>query len=558
MKKIFYLFLFLLLLSSCIKEEFDIANIGIQAEVSPALAIPLVRGNIALNQILPDTKGNDVFLFIDNQDLLHVKYSMILDSFSLSDMITPVPTQDTSVVFKAGTFGTYDFPTNDFNANIPITSNRTLFYTFKPDENGMFLDSMVMKSGRLKIDIAADFKFTGDYLLEFPKVISPEGVPLKLKYSVVNGSAITSKYVDVTNYHIGLLDNAQEPNKLQVNYGLDIKRSTVNIADGAKIVCTLTTDNLIIDAAYGFLGFQSVDLNNQTINLDFSNQLLTGDLFLADPSIKLNMQNGFGFPMRTTLSPDMKAVTQNGTNIPFIVTPPNNPKNIAYPSFPTQIGQSVSDVLVIDNTTSNITDILAAKPTKITLGGKIEVNPDNNQNIYNFVTSNSYLKVSLDLDLPINFELRNLVYSDTLSVDLSEMIANLEDVTTLELDASFLNGLPLQFAAQLYFYNQKSPTDSEIALIPTDSLTNNNNGFLIASANTLNGKVSTPTATFQNISFSGEKLQKIKETKYLLLKVYLNTNQPGVGNNHNPVKIFSADNFSFKIGAKASFSVKTN
>jgi len=559
MKKIFYLSLLVLLLSACIKEEFDLTKVGIQADASPSLAVPLVYGNISLEQILPDTEGSDVYLFVDNQNLLHLKYGMLLDSFTLSDIITTVPDQDTAVVFKSGTFGNFDFSTNEFNAEIPITSNRTLYYTFKPDENEMFLDSMVMKSGRLKIDIQADFKFTGDYLLEFPFVISPQGEPLKLKYSVVDGSSITSKYVDVTNYHIGLVDdNTGEPNKLKVNYGLDIERSTVNIGDGAKIVCTLTTDDLIIDAAYGFLGFQSVDLDNQSIDFDFSNQLLTGDLYLAEPSIKLNLVNGFGFPMRTTLSSDMKAIAQDGTEIPFTVTPPNNPKNIAFPSFPAQVGQTVSDALVIDNTTSNIADILASKPTKITLGGKIEVNPDNNKTLYNFVTPNSYLKVSLDLDLPINFELRNLIYSDTLSVDLSDIIGNMEDVTNLELDVNFLNGLPLQLGTQLYFYNQKSESNTEMASLPTDSLMQNNTGFVIASASTLNGTVTTPTQTFQAISYKGEKLQKIKDTKYILLKVYLNTNQHGIGTNHNPVKVLSTDSFTFRIGAKAEASLKLN
>ncbi len=561
MKNLFVLLFLIFFVNACVKEEIDLEKISVEADANPSLAIPLVYGNVTLDQLLPNTEGEDVFLYTDSEDLLHIKYSSLLDSFSIEDILDIVPEQDTAVSFFSGSFGNdFDFSTNDFNNNIAITSEKTIFYTFKPaEDSGIEIDSMTIKSGQLKIDIQANFKFTGDYSLEFPYVISPSGEKLKVKYSVVDGSSVTSKYIDVTGYRVGLVEEGTNlPNKLKTIYSLNIKRSSTAISDGSEIECTVTTHNLNISSAYGFVGFQSMVLNEETIDLDFNNQLMSGNLYLASPSIKLNLENSFGLPMRATLSPNMRGIIEGGTDIPFVVNPPNNPKNLNFPAFPAQVGQTVTDQLVIDNNTSNISQLLEAMPNKIIFGGKFEANPENDQSIYNFITDKSYLKASLDLDLPIHLELKNLAFSDTLEMDLSDIIKNLEDVTKLELDVRFTNGLPLQLKAQLYFYEQKSPYNTEIALLPIDSLMQNNTGLLIASGTTQNGKVVNDTETFQNISITGTKLQKIKQTKYALLKIYLNTDQPGSGTVHNPVKVLSSDNFGFKIGAKASADVNMN
>lgn len=559
MKRILYLSLILFLFSSCVKDEIDVNKISPEIEASPSLNIPLAYGTISLDDLLvnTDTLG-DMELVIDNENLIHIQYSNVIDSFKISDFLKNVPDQDTSVIFKSGTLGVphvdYDFSTGEFNSKIRIQEDKSIYYTFKPDEGETFwIDSVTVESGSIRLGINCSFKATGDYYIELPTVISPSGEALRVNFTANDQSTFSPQVVDITGYKILLLDETDTPNKIKVNYGIDILRSSESINDGADIECLVSTEDLMFSEAYGYIGQYSAEIGLETIDLDFLDQF-KGDFYLADPTVSLGFENSFGIPMRISLSPDMKAVINDGQDIAFVVNPPNNPKNIAYPAF-SEIGTVKTDALTIDNTTSNITELIAAMPDALTFGGKFEINPDADQNIYNFIHKNSYIKTTLDLDLPFDFELKNFSFRDTLEQDLSETISNLEDVEQLELDVNFENGLPLEVKVQLLFYEQKAGTN-EIALLPIDSLITDSDGLHIEAGQTSNGVVTSSTSNYVNISVTGERLDKIKDTKFIVIRLFIQTDNPGSGTNYNPVKILSTNEFSYRIGAKGSAKLK--
>jgi len=561
MKKYTFLIVILLSLFSCVKEEIDVNKISSNIEASPSIAIPLVYGSISLNDLLVKNKGtNDVSIFVDANNLLHLKYSSVLDSFYLSDFIEAVPDQDTSVTFKSGTLGVpnvdYDFSTSEFNNYITVQSTRSLYYTLKPNTGDEFyIDSALVEGGILKFEVKSDFKANGTYSIEMPNVVSPAGVPLSIVFNSADQSSFTPKTVDITGYKVKLLDENGVSNKIKVIYSLNVTRSSLPITDGVKLQCIVTTQNLAFKEAYGYVGQYMVEVPLDTVKLEINKQFADGEIYLGDPKIALEIENSFGIPMRVSFDSRMKAIIYGENAIPFVINPPNNPKDIAYPLI-SEIGVVKTDALLINNESSNIADIIAARPDELIFGGKFEINPDKDLTKYNFVTSDSYLKASLALDLPFDLELRKFVYSDTLNMDLSETISNLEDITLLELDMTLENGLPLQLRAQVYFYDQKSDIDTSLALLPIDSLVHDNTGFMIESATTQNGLVVSPAKFFQNVSITGQRLQALKNAKYVVIKLFIETDQPGIGNIHNPIKIFSTDKFSFRIGAKASANLQ--
>ena len=552
MKKITYIFLLTFFLAACVKEKIDMDKISAEIDVSPSLVVPLAYGNITIGDILPETDDDsDVHIFTDenNGNLLHIRYNSVIDSFNMSKFIDPVPDQSSEVEFISGS----DFITNAFNNGTPVNFEKNIIYEFKPgDGNGMLLDYFVIKSGTLKLNVTADFNATGIYTIEMPEFKHPTKGIISESFDAANPSI--PHEIDLAGYSVGLLTDGQR-NSLDVVYKVAIEKNDEDINNGSKITCAIETQNLAIGSFYGYLGQYVTGLELYTLDLDFSSQF-DGNLYIADPRISLIIENSFGFPIRTTLS-DMKAIITDGDDIDFIVNPPNNPKNIAYPSFanPNEIGQIKHDTLFINNTTSNIAEILSSLPDQMTMAGKFEINPDNDQSEQNFVTEDSYLKASVALDLPINFGLTNFVYSDTLEMDLEETITNLEDVTNLQLDISFDNGLPIGFEAELYFYEQKSENDPSMALNPINITFFENNKISVASANTTNGIVSSVQNTFLNITVTDEQLEKLKSSKFMILKLYVDTNNPDNTPNYS-VKIHSTDSFGFKIGAKASASVQ--
>ena len=159
------------------------------------------------------------------------------------------------------------------------------------------------------------------------------------------------------------------------------------------------------------------------------------------------------------------------------------------------------------------------------------------------------------LDLPIDFGLTNFAFSDTFNMDLNNMITNLENVTELALDINFENGLPIGFEAEIFFYEQKSETDTSMASLPIDISIFDNDKLSIGAGHTTNGKVTSNNNTILSVSVSDAQLEKLKNTKFMLLKVNIDTDNPNSQSNYS-VKIHSTDNIGFKISAKTSASAQ--
>lgn len=558
MKKIAFISILLFFLGACVKEEIDFSKISTEVDISPSLAVPLIYGTITLEEMLPETDDNsEAYIFIDSENLLHIKYNSVLDSFSMSKFIEQFPNQDTSVVFTSGsgTLIDYDFSTTVFNSGTPITKDLPIAYTLKPP-NGqeVFIDSIKIESGSILVNAQANFNSLGNYTIKMPGIIHPVTKEI-LSFSFSADGSSAQQAIDLTGYTIQLTSGPGAPkNKLEVIYGLSIEKGgNAPITDGAEITCTVVTNALSFNEIYGYVGQYSTDLEPYKLPLGFGD-LFTGNLYIADPQITLNIENSFGLPIRTTLH-STEAIINGDANVPFIINPPNNPKDLIFPSFttPNEIGQVKNDAIYINKSTSNITEILASLPDTLAVAGMYEVNPDGIR-YDNFILKDSYLKASVDLDLPLDFELANFLFSDTVKMDLNSMIENLEYVTKLELDINFTNGFPIEVKAQAYFYEQISETDTTIALQPIDSLLVD--GLKIA-ASTTDGTTISPISSYVNVSMTDEKLEKIKGTKYLLIKLMLETRDAGTGSEpYFPVKIYSTNNFGFKVGAKASASAQ--
>ncbi len=556
MKNLTYILIFIFLFAACVKEEIDFNKISTEIDLNASVIVPLAYGGISINEILPTTSENDSFyIFIDqaNDNLLHVRYNSALDSFNMAELLKPVPDQTNEVVFTAG----FDFITNEFNEGTHVFIEQNTVYDFDPgDANRMLLDSFVIETGTLWINVAADFIADGSYTIVMPTLKDADGntVNETFRASTLNSPA---HEINLAGYSVGLLSGGNR-NSFDITYIVNIWHKAGNdINNGSKITCSVEAVDLEIASFYGYLGQYVTAFDPFTLDLDFSDQI-DGDIFIADPRISLIIENSFGFPVRTTLT-DMKAIINGGTDIDFIVNPPNNPKDIAHPSFTdannNEIGVVKHDTIFINNITSNIAEIISALPNQITLGGKFEINADNNQTELNFITKDSYLKASFALDLPIDFGLTNFAFSDTSDMDLNDMITNLENVTELVLDISFDNGLPIGFEAEVFFYEQKSETNPSMALVPIDVSIFENDKITIGSAQTSSGKVTSNNNTVLSISVTDVQLEKLKNTKFMILKLYINTDNPNNLADYS-VKIHSTDKISFKIGAKTTASAQ--
>ena len=140
-------------------------------------------------------------------------------------------------------------------------------------------------------------------------------------------------------------------------------------------------------------------------------------------------------------------------------------------------------------------------------------NPDMDESIVGFVNEDSYFLVNVDVELPLEGTVNNLVLQDTVDLDLTE----LEDVISAEFKTVIANDFPADVTLQGYFYD-----DNNVLL---DSLFDERLLVGAADVNDATGKT-TPgeeVVTFEN--YEEGRFDNLKKGKKMLVNVKINTEQ---------------------------------
>ena len=130
-----------------------------------------------------------------------------------------------------------------------------------------------------------------------------------------------------------------------------------------------------------------------------------------------------------------------------------NPFEIGAPSID-QIGDSVVTEININNTNSNIDELLASAPSTITYDiiGRTVYKSINDEH---FIQDRSVMELELEFVLPLHLKTSGYALSDTIDFELfGEDGIDPEMIKFLQIDVGTDNGLPIEFELQLYFTDQ--------------------------------------------------------------------------------------------------------
>ena len=124
-------------------------------------------------------------------------------------------------------------------------------------------------------------------------------------------------------------------------------------------------------------------------------------LFLTDPKITMNIENGLGIELDMEL--DLFGVNGDGivTDLDLQTQTINSPSNP---------GVIASSAIEINKNNSQIVNFLASLPNQITYGGVGTLNPSaqGGVTVSNFIDKTSKIDASLTIDLPLQFRAENM------------------------------------------------------------------------------------------------------------------------------------------------------
>ncbi|RMD69140.1 MAG: hypothetical protein D6818_10665, partial [Bacteroidetes bacterium] len=194
-------------------------------------------------------------------------------------------------------------------------------------------------------------------------------------------------------------DPAQPYNRIPVTFQLmtmpPAGMSAFNANDGITI--ELEIPQVEITSARGYFGQVEEQIDPDEISFDFDFSFIdesSSPIFFDDATLEFEYENSFGFPFEADI--DLTAHGRNGQSAAL------NAPTITFDYPPvTQAGTAVQGTIVLDDTNSDIVQMLSIYPTKFTYSGSGRLNPQGDQGQVNYVLPDSYLLMSVAFDLPL-------------------------------------------------------------------------------------------------------------------------------------------------------------
>jgi hypothetical protein len=280
----------------------------------------------------------------------------------------------------------------------------------------------------------------------------------------------------------------------------------------------------------GILANINYPIGNETLDLGVKNFPKFDEFYVTAPKIIFTIKNYWDIPASFSFSqfncyPHNSSIGIPGTGTFFSTAHEINR--------PTSFGLAEKTEITMDNSNSNIDELVSGIPDHIIVSGSFQTVQGEEYAVPYPSTDSVHIKIELPLDIRV----KNLILSDTIKFNASDNLgSDTSKLESLKLNLLFENGFPVDVNTQIYL------TDNSYAIL--DSIFNNE--ILIPSGQISAGKVTSSFKTTQIINIVGAKKSAFYKASYLIAKYRYNTANSELG---ETVKIYSNYKIVFKAGA---------
>lgn len=336
--------------------------------------------------------------------------------------------------------------------------------------------------------------------------------------------------LDLANKIIDLKLLNQGFNQFQILFSKAILPSigNVSINENDSIQFTSSLSNLKYSYVKGYFGQKNMSSDSSAVDLDLATlKDLGGTFFLANPELKIKVQNSIGAPLNL----DLNLCGFKTGESPIYLNSPNR----AIP-YPTVLGSTVTGQIVYNSNNSSLPQLISMPPDSILAAGEIRLNPSGSIDT-NFITKNSFIQLGVEMEVPFELSASGIGFGDTLEFDG----AVFESLKAANLIFKTINGFPFDFNARFTFM------DSAYAPLFSDSLRIMESAILDS-----DGKVIDAKSNISRLSLNEANLITVRRAKYLSAFLTLQTPQNGT----RVVTLYSDYSIVLKVGLEAKIGVE--
>ncbi|MEL6667372.1 MAG: hypothetical protein AAFP08_00285 [Bacteroidota bacterium] len=508
----FTLILLLIGFTSC---EDNIVSLGDIDEVryDAEYAIPLIDSEINMNDLLENFE-EDASLTVDPDGLLRFQYR--------GDVLS----RDAEDIFRGINATINDFPL------IPIIEQRQALPFSVP--GGLELDRLIMGGGELLYAMFNGYDRPVTATLRFP-TITLDGEILEISgelpaYSgtgdlpLFTNTGDGSEPFDLDGYLL-----LPEDDSIYIEAFLE--DADGNLLD-PSIPSAISIDDFSFEYAEGYLDNLIYEGGRDTIEIDFFDSWIRGEVFFENPIITFDIENSFGVPTESVINV-FNIITADGEILPLESVFIDEGITFPYPTLE-EIGDTKSRQFVFTSENSNIDIVLGSQPVAVDYDVNALTNPDGNTDIRGFITDSSFYRVQVEVELPLDGSAANFEVRDTFEIDFSQF----DKAEEVEFKLVSDNELPLGVRISGEFQDEAGNFVANF--IPEEER-------LIAPAEV--GTDGRPTGPFQQITFvayDSETLPSILSAKQLVLTAFFDTTN-GIGQS---VRIEQDQDLRVRLGAR--------
>lgn len=360
--------------------------------------------NLVTNEILGENPDGSYRLLI-NRDILNL---------NMNDLV-PIP----NVIIDQG-FSIPAFTSVPAGLQFIDQVENNLF-----DFEGLELKKIHISSGKAKIKVSSPISTLCIVTLNLPKV-TKDGVDFSIETNVPAGTisdpSSLELEVDLSGYQIDLRGiNTEAYNLIQSQFRVktDPNGATVNIGPTHVVRFEVEFSDLKVNYAQGYFG-NRLFTEQQELNLDFMNRIVSGAIDLDNVNLKLTLFNGIKVGARARIN-QLEGENQSGNIVNFThpqvgpwiwINETQGTWNDLQPS---------THEIVMTSQNSNIESFLENLPKWIRLNFGFEINPfGNTSGGWDELFSTSFVRAFLTADMPLALGMNNLTLRDTFNLNLGE------------------------------------------------------------------------------------------------------------------------------------------
>ena len=396
-----------------------------------------------------------------------------------------------------------------------------------PDSEEIY--EILLDSGSLDLSFNSSLQLAIACSLQIPGIRDLAGQSV-LRGFVIQSGPPGNLSIDLTNKIIDLKLLNQGFNQLQILFSKSILPSVGNISidQNDSIEFTYALNNLKFNYVKGYFGQKDISSSPNAVDLDLTTlKDLGGTFFLANPELKLKIQNSIGAPLNLDLNLSGRKAGQS----PVFLNSPNR----AIPH-PTVLGSTAIGQISYNRNNSSLPQLISMPPDSILAAGDIRLNPSGVTDT-NFITKNSFIQLGVEMEMPFEMSASGVGFGDTLEFDG----AVFESLKAATLVFKTVNGFPFDFNARFTFM------DSTYAPLFSDSLSIMESAIINA-----DGEVIDTKSNISRLSMNESNLIPVRGAKYLAARLTMQTPQNGT----RVVKLYSDYSIILKVGLEAKVDVQ--